>query len=224
MRIARDIEFLKDELRILALGEEIKPEIRRLNELKSVLMMPESLEKDGIAYMMYRDLPPLRGSPIRLDVTVIPPWNVGGELAKTKGHYHLPLEGKSLPEIYYVHSGRAIFLLQRRGASIYEIEDFIVIEAEAGRYVMVPPGYGHVSVNAGEDMLVMSNLIHRGVMPDYEPYEITRGAAYYVTSDGLVRNPRYEKAPDPRYEKGPEYSSLEDLMNDRGILERLTDP
>jgi hypothetical protein len=45
-----------------------------------------------------------------------------------------------------------------------------------------------------------------------------------VTSDGLVRNPRYEKAPDPRYEKGPEYSSLEDLMNDRGILERLTDP
>ncbi|MCC6029498.1 MAG: glucose-6-phosphate isomerase [Candidatus Korarchaeum sp.] len=224
MRIARDIELLEDKLRILARGEEIKPEIRSLNELKSVLMNPGYLEKDDIAYMMYRDLPPLRDSPIRLDVTVIPPWNVGGELAKTKGHYHLPLDGKLLPEVYYVNSGRAIFLLQRRGASIYEVEDFIVIEAGAGHYIIVPPGYGHVSVNAGADTLVMSNLIHRRVIPDYGPYEEMRGAAYYVTSDGIVRNPRYVRAPEPRYEESLEYSSLDDIMNDKEILEELKDP
>jgi len=224
MRVARDIEFLEGELRLLASGEEIKPEIRSLNELKSVLMKPESLEKDDAAYMMYRDLPPLRDSPIRLDLTVIPPWNVGGELAKTKGHYHLPLNGKLLPEVYCIHSGRAIFLLQRRGASIYEVEDFILMEAEAGRYIIVPPGYGHVSVNAGADTLVMSNLIHRRVIPDYGPYEMTRGAAYYLTSEGLVRNPRYAKVPEPRYEEGLRYSSLDDLMSDREILEKLTDP
>ncbi len=224
MRIARGIELLEGGSRLLAGGEEIKSEIRGLNDLKSVLMKPESLEKDDIAYVMYRDLPPLRDSSIRLDVTVIPPWNVGGELAKTKGHYHLPLDGKLLPEVYYVHSGRAIFLLQKKGASIYEIEDFILIEAGAGRYIIVPPGYGHVSVNAGADMLVMSNLIHRRVIPDYGPYEMTRGAAYYVTSDGLVRNPRYTKAPEPVYEEGLKYSSLDDLMNDREILEKLTDP
>ncbi|MCS7102955.1 MAG: glucose-6-phosphate isomerase [Candidatus Korarchaeum sp.] len=201
MQIVPGVEFEEEELRLLVYGREVRPEVRWMNDLRSVLMRPEAVKEDFPAYMMYRDLPPLTRSWVRLDLTVIPPWEVGGELAKTKGHYHLPLNGRYLPEVYCVHLGEAVFLLQRRGASPYDVEDFVVVRAKKGSIVTVPPNYGHVTVNFGSRILVMSNFIHREVKPDYGTYELTKGAAYYVTREGIIRNESYSSVPEPRYEE-----------------------
>ncbi|MEM3480479.1 MAG: glucose-6-phosphate isomerase family protein [Candidatus Korarchaeum sp.] len=222
MQIVPGVEFDEERLRLSVEGREVKPEVRWVSDLRKVLMRPESLEKDFPAYLMYRDLPPLTSSWARFDLTVILPWEVGGELAKTKGHYHLPFNGKHLPEIYCVHSGEAEFLLQRMGASPYDIEDFVVVTAREGSIVTVPPRYGHVTVNPINGVLVMSNVIHRGVKPDYGTYELTRGAAYYMTRDGIVRNENYASVPEPRYEEPIELEgSISKLLIDEGFLRIL---
>lgn len=207
---------------MLADGREVEPEIRRLSDLKRVLMSPDALKEDSTAYLIYRDLPPLTHSVLRFDLTVVLPWEVGGELAKTKGHYHLPVGGRHLPEVYFVHSGEATFLVQRRGPSPFEVEDFLIVRARQGSLVEIPPEYGHVTVNSGRGVLVMSNVIHRGVRPDYETYELTRGAAYYLTREGIVRNGSYKVVPEPRHGEPVELREpIMDLLMDREFLKRL---
>ncbi|MDK2383301.1 MAG: glucose-6-phosphate isomerase family protein [Candidatus Korarchaeota archaeon] len=200
MMIAPGVEYREGEGELLVQGEKVIPSVRRFFDLLMVLEDPSALKEDGDAYLMYRDLPPLRARWVRFDVTIIPPWMVGREYAKTKGHYHMPPSAgrPSYPEIYQVHSGNAIYLLQRAGPSLKEIVDFIVVRASPGDVVVIPPNYGHVTVNPGEETLVMSNLIYRGVESDYEPYERLRGAAYYYTIDGFIRNGRYSSVPEIR--------------------------
>lgn len=220
--IAPEMELCEETLELFVSGEVVKPEVRLLSQLKSVLMKPEELREDGVAYLIYRDLPPLRGSWARFDLTVVLNWEVGGELSKTKGHYHLPLGGKSLPEIYYIHLGEAAFLLQKKGSSIFEIEDFVIVRAREGSFVRIPRDYGHVTVNLRDDLLVMSNVIHRKVEPDYESYEATRGAAYYITREGIVRNPNYISVPEPRYEGAESVGeSIQKLLGDENFLNQL---
>ncbi|WP_301664617.1 glucose-6-phosphate isomerase family protein [Methanoculleus frigidifontis] len=90
---------------------------------------------------------------VRFDITVIPPGAVGGEYVKTKGHYHpLTPAGIGYPELYQVLAGEAHYLLQRKN-----LRDVVVVTAKAGEFVLIPPGYGHVTVNPGKENLVMAN-------------------------------------------------------------------
>ncbi len=227
MMIAPGVEYREEEKELLVQGERVIPSVRRFSDLLTVLEDPDALKEDGNAYFMYRDLPPLRGRWARFDVTIIPPWMVGREYAKTKGHYHKPPSaGKpSYPEVYQVHSGSAMYLLQRAGVSPSEIVDFIVVRASPGDVVVIPPGYGHVTVNPSEETLVMSNLIYREVESDYGPYERLRGAAYYYTIDGFVRNGRYSSVPEIREGK-PLWRSQSiaiDFLEDEGSFSWLKD-
>lgn len=203
MMISRGVEYREDTGDLIANGEKLIPDVRRFSELKVVLKHPEKVKEDGAAYFMYRDLPPLRGKWARFDITLIPNWKVGDELAKTKGHYHLsPSPDKpSYPEIYQVLIGRALYLLQRHGNSFSDIIDFIEVEAQQGDVVIIPPGYGHVTVNPGDGILIISNIIYREVKSDYSPYEKLRGAAYYYTTSGFERNDLYSRVPEIRHEK-----------------------
>ncbi len=200
MEIAPGVLYREEDAAILVNGERLIPNVRRFRDLRSVLMEPERLEGDGDAYFMYRDLPPLRGSWARFDVTIIPPWRVGSEYAKTKGHYHNPPSpGKPpYPELYQVIRGEALYLMQRPGRVESEIVDFIAVRALPGDAVVIPPGYGHVTVNPGGEILLMSNIIYREVSSNYSPYERLRGAAYYYTVSGFVRNGTYSRVPDVR--------------------------
>jgi len=201
MLIVPGVEYRERDRSIVVEGRVVTPSVRMFSQLVPVLRRPDMLKGDGVAYYMYRDLPPLEGSWARFDVTVIPPWRVGDELAKTKGHYHSSPAGKPpYPEIYQVHGGEALYLLQRSGRSPSEIMDFIAVRARPGDVVVIPPGYGHVTVNIGTSTLVMSNIIFRGSKSYYEPYEKLRGAAYYRLASGLVRNEEYDEVPEVRFE------------------------
>ncbi|WP_460007937.1 glucose-6-phosphate isomerase family protein [Methanogenium cariaci] len=173
-----------------------EPSLRTVGDMAGVLAAPVG-ERDPTTplYSMYRDLAMsaddrdwLSRQHIRYDITVIPPVVLGGEYVKTKGHYHPNSpSGIGYPELYQVLSGTAHFLLQQKSLS-----DVVAVAAAAGEFVMIPPGYGHVSINSGEEVLVMANLVSTRFASEYALYEELQGGAYYkMEGNGWVMNPRY---------------------------------
>ena len=183
------------------------PRARTIDEIRGVLMDP-SCECGEPLYLMYRDLSRtsedgrwLRDHDLRYDVTVIPARTLCGEYVKTKGHHH-PENGNGVPypEIYEVLEGEAHYLLQTRST-----DDVRLVQAGPGDLVLIPPGYGHVTINPGGATLVMANIVSTLFESDYSVYEELRGAAYFELEGGrLVRNPRYPGAAGIRTMKASE--------------------
>jgi len=205
-------------------GELPPPSVRTIDEMRPVLADP-SCTRDGALYFMYRDLAKsdadwqwLHAHHLRYDLTVIPPLDLCGEWVKTKGHYH-PMNpaGVGYPEIYEVLKGEAHYLLQSR-----DLRDIVMISAKAGEVVIIPPGYGHISINpSAHRTLVMANIVSTAFESEYGEYELHHGAAYYEMCDGVLKkNPRYPDLPrvrsarpksgtgDYRVLKGPLYGLI----------------
>ncbi len=184
------------------MGPLPEPQIRTVAEMRSVLADP-GCPAEGPLYFMYRDLAVgekdrewLRSRSIRYDITVIPSRVLCGELVKTKGHYHPPNRaGIEYPELYEVIEGTGHFLLQNRSVS-----DIFLVEAKAGDKILIPPGFGHVTINPVGEKLVMANLVSNAFSSDYSRFEAQQGAAYYeMAGTGLVKNPRYTEVPEIVY-------------------------
>jgi len=179
-------------------------EVRRVGDLKPVLYDPDYENTCGElpVYEIYRDCCDagiahlLIKNGLRYDLTVIFPALLGEEYAKTMGHYHLDCgEAGSHPEIFEVLEGEAQFLLQRVWKG--EVDQVILLTAREGDRVLVPPGYGHVIINASSRQVIMGNLISRKCIQTNDHYVAQQGAAYYVlTNDRLVKNPRYFPVPE----------------------------
>lgn len=177
-----------------------EPNVRTVADMTGVLAAPETVGEDPgrPLYFMYRDLAKtekdrswLVSYDLRYDMTVIPAGVVGSEFVKTKGHFHPENPaGTGYPEVYEVLAGTAHFLLQTRDAS-----DVVLVKAGDGDVVVIPPGYGHVTINPGAEVLALANIVSTAFESDYTQYMAMRGAAYYETADGnLVKNPRYGSA------------------------------
>ncbi len=201
-----------------------EPSVRTLNDMRCVLANPGQPGSMPL-YYMYRDLALtagdrayLREQNVRFDITVIPPGTVGGEYVKTKGHYHPPSpSGIGYPELYQVLAGEALYLLQRS-----DLGDIVAVAAKAGEFVLIPPGYGHVTVNAGKEELVMANLVSAGFASEYTFYEQMQGGAYYLTEEGgWMRNPRYPAVPPVRVIPAGEVPEL-GIRHGRGIYEMVS--
>jgi glucose-6-phosphate isomerase len=179
-----------------------EPLVRDATELKCVLAKPACPVK-GPLYYMYRDAALsaadrwwLKHSRLRYDITVIPPGDLCGEFVKTKGHYHPNNpSGTGYPEIYEVLGGKAHYLLQSR-----DLSDAVVVNACEGDVVVVPPGYGHVTINPAKGTaLTMANIVSSAFESSYHDYENLRGAAYYEMNGGeFLKNPAYPKIPQLR--------------------------
>jgi len=179
------------------------PGIRTIRDMKNVLFVPQC-KAEGPLYFMYRDLARsekdrqwLKRENLRFDITVIPPRDLCGELVKTKGHYHpTNVSGTGYPELYEVFEGKALFLLQS-----HTLKDIVLVKAEKGTRVIVPPGYGHVTINpSSNDTLTMANIVSSAFDSKYEEYETLSGAAYYVMNDGrIVKNRHYLDIPPIRH-------------------------
>jgi glucose-6-phosphate isomerase len=223
-----------DALRNLWEGILPAPGIRYLEDMRSVLADPEC-PQSGSLYLMYRDLFKnerdhtwLRAQNLRYDITVIPPQVICGEYVKTKGHFHPPNHlGFGYPEIYEVLAGEGHYLLQRG-----DLGDIRVFTALQGEKVIIPPGYGHVSINPSTSTLVMANLVSTEFSSEYGVFEARAGAAYYeMAGSGFVTNPRYQEVPplirvshgnvlDPILSRSPLY----DLIGDATSLLFLNHP
>jgi glucose-6-phosphate isomerase len=185
---------------ILVGHREVSPQARTLDEMQPVIFDREWLKKADLRqplYFMYRDciLPEdqetARHLGIRYDITVLLPVRLGREFNKTKGHYHSEKQlGLAYPELYEVLEGEALILLQRREGS--GVNDVIALTARAGDKMIVPPNYGHVTVNIGDTPLKMANWVSTRVESYYGPYEEKNGAAYWVlTPERAGDRPKY---------------------------------
>ena len=182
-----------------------EPSVRTAEDLRGVLADP-GCTCTGPVYFMYRDVARsvndrswLAEHQLRFDITVIPPLEICGEFIKTKGHYHPDnLSGTGYPEIYEVLDGEAHYLIQNQDCSYV-----VMILACTGDIVVVPPGYGHVTINpARTTVLQMANIVSSRFFSNYQRYEAQRGAAYFeMVKEGFVQNPAYAKHPPLRIVK-----------------------
>jgi len=162
---------------------------RNLREMKKTLLRYSEEFGNVDAYYMYRNV--YKAGEMRFDITVIPTIQFGDEYPKTHGHYHPKSEdGLAYPEIYQVLRGSATFIMQKRNRD--GSVDAMIVKAGEGDVILIPPGYGHVTVNDGSDPLVLSNLVYDRFDSLYREYAENQGAAYYYLSDGqFVQNANY---------------------------------
>jgi glucose-6-phosphate isomerase len=198
-------------------GKRREPDIRRLHDMDDVIFDQKWLEtaENFDLYFMYRDLflskadgEKLREQGIRYDVTIIPPSFLGREYIKTAGHYHPHVPGSSVtfPELYEVLEGEALYLLQN-----LDLSDIVAINASAGDKVLVPPGYGHITINRSNKTLKMANFVARDFSSLYDPIRERAGGAYFFTKDGWIKNERCPEAAELRRIEAPDLRKLHRL-------------
>jgi len=226
------------------------PEVRTLEEMTEVIFNQRFLANasmDMELYYMFRDVSKNEADAnkitelgLRYDITIIPQNKLGVEFVKTAGHYHPCPQGseRTYPEVYEVLEGEAHYLLQKREEDhdIEKITDVIVVKAKKGDKVIVPPDYGHVTINPSESTLKMANWVARTFSSIYEPIKQRKGAAYFELTYGeFIKNDQYEEAPDIRFlqpedtwpkdlELGKEDAAMYDLLQEPEKLEFLTRP
>lgn len=192
------------------------PVARKLKEMKEVVFDKSflaSANMDMELYYMFREVSKddedekrIREKGLRYDITIIPANTLGVEFVKTAGHYHplLPDSDITYPEIYEVLEGEAHYLLQRREEErgIEKITDIVVVKAKKGDKVIIPPNYGHVTINPSEATLKMANWVASAFSSIYEPVKRRGGAAYFELTNGeFIKNENYEDAPGIRFLK-----------------------
>jgi len=156
--------------------------IRKLEDMREVLMSPETEGPEGVYVMV-------RGNP---NITVLVPGKIGQELTKTYGHYHK--DNRS--ETYRVLFGEGKMLIQNR-----DVSDIRLLEMKAGGTVIVPKGYAHTMINTGDGPLVTVDDCPSDAetnVNDYGLIKEKRGFAKYVTKNEageieLVLNPAYNE-------------------------------
>jgi len=222
-------------------GKRREPDIRRLSDMREVIFDQVWLAgaKDFELYFMYRDLFLSRGDGeklqeqgLRYDITVIPPNMLGQEYIKTAGQYHpIVPEGRvTYPELYEVLEGEALYLLQSQ-----DLGDVVVVHASAGDKVLVPPNYGHITINRSNKTLKMANYVAGNFSSLYDPIKEKAGGAYFFTKEGWIKNERCPNAAELRRVEAPDNKKLAKLgltkgremyplLKVHGSLEFLTDP
>lgn len=169
---------------------------RELDALRPVLLDAEA-EGPDVIYWMYRnagmpeDAALYEAHKLRYDLSAFRAVTLGPEFMKTSGHYHPMIPGKrfAFPEVYEILHGEALYVMQKvddYSASPEEVvvEDVIMCTVAAGQKVVMPPGYGHVTVNTGDEPLLMSNWVSSSFSSFYGTVEDARGFSWYVVTDG----------------------------------------
>lgn len=194
----------------VSFGTEVRSPLYGTRELEALrpVLLEADCEGPEIIYWMYRNLG-LRGDEhllakhrLRYDISVFVPCMLGREPMKTSGHYHPPVYrgGPAYPEIYEVLYGEALYLLQKVSddqapPDQVVVEDIIAMRVQAGQKAMMPPGYGHVTINTLNQPLVMSNWVCDDFSSYYQSVEQCRGFAYYLVAEGgelqWTKNPAY---------------------------------
>lgn len=189
----------------------IKKSERSLEELSPYLKNPEVKNGPNPAYYVWRyahlatDSEKIKAENLRYDLTLLRPGFIGKEFTKTAGHYHKPY-----PEIYEVIMGRAYFLIQSESA-VY------LVEVGLGEKFLVPPSFGHNTINVFNEPVLLANWISEKAVYDYNAYKNNQGAMYYFLKNGnsvdIVKNLNYESVPEMKKILPKEYTELGLIRN-----------
>ena len=155
----------------------IKPKARKKKDLRSDSLRKMYTKIKDPVYLMYRDVSSLdpefkklaKKYGIRYDLTLIrePPYLPS--CLRTLGHYH----PEKYAELYEVIYGKALFILQSK-----DLKKMGYIIADGGEEVLIPPNFGHQTMNRGKTPLLLGNLVCSGFKSDYSVYKKNQGAAF----------------------------------------------
>jgi len=181
--------------------KNIKPDIRHLNDMREVIYDKKWLKTapNLELYYMYRALK--EENDLKYNITVVPSRMLGQEFVKTKGHIHIGNYG----ETYTVLEGQAIYLMQKTKDNI--VEDVYAVKAEKGESVIIPPLYGHITINPSTQDLKTGDWSSKECKSDYSLFEKLKGACYYYILQpdseqaAWVKNKNYKNVPQMRFEK-----------------------
>ena len=232
--------FLQEEADLdLQFGAKLQVDTRKsrkLGEMRAVLLDKQKLLEETVVYRMYdgvyrnEDRKLFHGKRLRYDLTLMFPGKIGRELIKTAGHFHSISDDQlfTYPELYEVLYGEVHFILQKKGKSENEVGDAVVIIAQKGQRIVVPPDYGHVAVNPGTVPLVLANWIAEECKPDYKTLSKYAGAVLYEIEENgarrLIKNENYMHIQGYRtIEASSALSSLFELNNDVTLYNLLAD-
>ncbi len=185
---------------------------RYLFDMKEVLFDREWVKRQKRNFVLYEMRREVKvNGTLRYDVTKIYGRMLGKEFSKTFGHYH----PGGFPEIYEVLKGRAIFLLQKPvRMDSRKIIHAIAVHAEKGTQVVIPPRYGHVTINPSRKVLVIANIVSSRFSSNYAPYKKFGGACYFFTKNGWVKNENYRVQNLEKREAGRIYEEdLKELID-----------
>lgn len=174
---------------------EVKPGVRHLYDMKDVAYDQEWLKTapNLELYYMYRGVK--KKGELRYDITVIPPNMLGQEFVRTKGNRN----SKNYPELYTVLEGEAIFLMQKQKGDI--IEDVYAVKAKPKDSIIISAEYAVVMINPSKKTLKTANWVSEKNENIYEELKSMKGACYFYTKRGWVKNKNYKKIPKLRFEK-----------------------
>jgi glucose-6-phosphate isomerase len=174
-----------------------------------VLLYPGEPGPDPL-YLMYRgtgllkDRRAMEDAGLRYDITVIYPGKIGSEYVKTLRS--LPSESPGPPlDLSRGLPGpprQSPLPLAAGGEVSGQVDDFVVADFAEGDILLIPPFYGHVTVNPGDVPLVLANWIARDFQSVYDPVRLRKGLAFYdVEYKGqsiFMPNDSYGEHPKPR--------------------------
>jgi len=199
-----------------AFGKEARDPLygTRLADQMRLVLLDQDCALPEIIYWMMRDTglkdrPYLKDShDLRYDISIFRHDRFGREFMKTSGHYHpyQPDSDVAWPEVYEIIDGQALYVLQKvndinLGPQEVVVEDVIILEANPRDKAIMPPNYGHVTINTLSVPMVMSNWVSNQFSSVYGKVEESVGFAYYyLHGDGnprWVKNPKYTKPLPP---------------------------
>lgn len=176
---------------------------------------------EGIA--LKEDVPAFQEFGLRYDLIIVRPGTADGEFKKTSGHYHSVVPGRdvSYPEIYEVLQGNALFMLQRCDSDGAVLEA-LAVNAKPGDKLVIPPQYGHATVNIGDEPLVFADLVATACSNTYGQIAQNHGMCSYVLKKDngfeIVQNPAYGNPPLAKVVGVPENPDLS-IWRDRPIYQ-----
>ena len=181
-----------------------KPKIRHLNQMKIVLYDQEwaKTAPNLKLYYVYRGIK--RRGELRYDITVIPPKMLGKEFVKTKGNRN----SNNFPELYTVLKGKGIILMQKMEKKI--VKNIVGVRLKKGDWITVPPDYYAILINPSKKNLKTGNWVSEKNKNIYEDLEKMKGACYFYTKSGWIKNKNYKKNLKIKFKK-PKKSAPKNL-------------
>lgn len=169
---------------------------RRLKEMTNVVYNQDFAQKNPELELYKVDRKIKVDQDLRWDITTVPPKMIGEEFVRTKGNRN----NQGFQELYTVLEGEAIFLMQKTKDGI--VEDVYAIKASASDWIIVPPDYEIITINpSSEKILKTGNWVSNKTENIYKDIEKFKGACYFYTLNGWIKNKNYQNVPEIRFEE-----------------------
>jgi glucose-6-phosphate isomerase len=198
---------------------------KNAGQMRGLLADERNLPTTETCYDVYRrirnpeDQELLEKKQFSYDITIIMDGEINGERKKTSGHYHgyNPEHTATYPEVYEVIKGTALYVMQRAdnfdsSPENVDIDDLILAVVKEGETIIIPPNYGHCSVNVGTGPLIFSNLAFIPCPIHYDPVKHYHGMSYYIMKEQgklkVTANGHHSKKPPLKFARVKENPKL----------------